>query len=335
MSASQAVIEQEVPTSAAAVRLIADIGGTNARFALFSPALGVHCQVVLACADYPDITAAIQSYLTQVGAPVIEEAALAIANPIAGDWVEMTNHQWAFSIRETCEALGLKQMIFKNDFTALAMSIPLLAADELHQVGGIAPSEKGSSMAVIGPGTGLGVSGLLQHADHWVPIEGEGGHVSISPSNERESDILKVCWERFSHVSAERLISGMGLQNLYQAICQLERIEAKSLEPAEISALGLSNTDPHCVEALATFCGLLGSVAGDLVLTLGAFRGVYIGGGIVPKLGDYFERSPFRARFEAKGRFRKHLEQVPAFVIHTKNPALFGISQAFSLKPNS
>lgn len=341
MAATQATLNEsglfqqsalrEASSASASVRLIADIGGTNARFALFSAEQGVHRQMVLACTDHADITQAIRCYLASVGNPEIQQAALAIANPITGDRVEMTNHQWAFSIDETRHSLGFDEMIFKNDFTALAMSIPVLADSDLYQVGGIAPSSKGSSIAVIGPGTGLGVSGLLQHGDHWIPVEGEGGHVTISPANARECDILEVCWEQFPHVSAERLVSGMGLQNLYQAICQLENVPAKSLEPAEISALALCESDPYCAEALAIFCSLLGSVAGDLVLTLGAFRGVYIGGGIVPKLGNYFETSGFRERFEAKGRFRKHLEQVPAFVINTKNPALFGISQAFSL----
>lgn len=314
--------------AASRVRLVADIGGTNARFALLAADHTISRQHVLACADYPEITLAIRHYLSLVGDPVIESAALAIANPITGDRVEMTNHNWAFSINETRQALGFKEMIFRNDFTALAMSIPVLPVEDLVQVGGVS-SSKGSSIAVVGPGTGLGVSGLLKRGDYWVPIEGEGGHVSISPASERECDILKVCWSRFSHVSAERLVSGMGLQNLYQAICQLEHTEARSLEPADITSLGQSGSDPHCAEALAIFCALLGSVAGDLVLTLGAFRGLYIGGGIVPKLGKYFETSGFRQRFEAKGRFRQHLEQVPVFVINTKNPALFGISQAF------
>lgn len=241
----------------------------------------------------------------------------------------MTNHHWAFSIAETRDALGLKELTFRNDFTALAMSVPLLTATDLIQVGGNAAQEKGSALAVLGPGTGLGVSGLIKAGQHWIPLEGEGGHVSASPANERECDILKICWKHYDHVSAERLVSGMGLQNLYQAICKLEGIETEDLSPAEISNRDKRNTNPHCAEALATFCGLLGSIAGNLVLTLGAFGGVYVGGGIVPRLGGYFETSPFRERFEAKGRFRGHLEPVPAYVIQAKHPALLGIGQAF------
>jgi len=310
-------------------RLIADIGGTNARFALLSPSGEVHQQTVLPCADYPDIVAAIKAYLTEIGNPPIQEAAMAIANPITGDRIKMTNHNWAFSIAETRDAVGLKQLTFKNDFTALAMSVPLLPASDLKQVGGIATQDRGSALAVIGPGTGLGVSGLVRAGEHWVPLEGEGGHVSVCPTNERECDILKVCWKQYDHVSAERLVSGMGLQNLYQAICELEGADTEALTAAEISMRATGSTDPHCAEALATFCGLLGSVAANLVLTLGAFGGVYVGGGIVPRLGSYFETSPFRERFEAKGRFRGHLEQVPAFVIQAKHPALLGIGQVF------
>ena len=311
-------------------RLLADIGGTNARFALLSPEGDVHKQIVLPCANHDDIVSAIKEYLSEIGNPPIQEAAMAIANPITGDRIKMTNHHWAFSIAATRDALGLKALTFKNDFTALAMSVPLLPATDLKQVGGNAAQQKGSALAVLGPGTGLGVSGLIRAGEQWIPLEGEGGHVSAPPANERECDILKTCWKHYDHVSAERLISGMGLQNLYQAICKLEGADADDLSPAEISNRGKRNTDPHCAEALAVFCGLLGSVAGNLVLTLGAFGGVYIGGGIVPRLGDYFETSPFRERFEAKGRFRGHLEQVPAYVIHAKHPALLGIGQAFS-----
>jgi len=310
-------------------RLIADIGGTNARFALLSPEGDVHQQIVLPCADYSDIVSAIKAYLDQVCNPPIDEAAMAIANPISGDWIKMTNYTWEFSIAETRDALNLKKLTFKNDFAALAMSLPLLTSADLKQVGGNAEQEQGSALAVLGPGTGLGVSGLVRSGENWIPLEGEGGHVSVAPASERECDIIKTCWKLYDHVSAERLVSGMGLQNLYKAICELEGAVAEDLSPAEISTRGKESADPYCAEALATFCGILGSVAGNLVLTLGAFGGVYIGGGIVPRLGSYFETSAFRERFEAKGRFRGHLEQVPAFVIHAKHPALIGIGEAF------
>ena len=301
----------------------------NARFALLSTDDQLSHNEQLVCADYPDILTAINTYLQRAGHPVIDEAAIAIANPIDGDTVKMTNHHWTFSIEQTRQALKLKTLIFKNDLTALAMSIPKLPEEELKQLGGNV-SEQGTPLAVIAPGTGLGVSGLIRAGEQWIPLQSEGGHVSISPGNAREVAILERCWQWYEHVSAERLIAGMGYQNLYRAICTLEGSAPKDISAVEISERALRRTDRCCEEALHTFCGLLGSVAGNLVLTLGAFDGLYIGGGIVPSLGSYFESSTFRDRFEAKGRFRQRLSRVPAYVIHSKNPVLHGIGQAFT-----
>lgn len=309
-------------------RLIGDVGGTNARFALLSGNGVIHSSYTLVTSEYPTITQAIRAYLELVGTPIVTEAAIAIANPVHGERICMTNHDWAFSIEETRQELSLTHLLFKNDFAALAMSVPLLQENELQQIGGEV-SKRQNTLAVIGPGTGLGVSGLLREGGSWIAVCGEGGHVSISPGNQRELAILRVCWEEFSHVSAERLVSGMGLQNIYRAICKLENKLADDLTPADISSMAISAENVYCEESLAIFCALLGSVAGNLVLTLGAFDGVYIGGGIVPKLGDYFRASEFRSRFEAKGRFVHKLAPVPAYVIKAKYPALIGIGQSF------
>ena len=314
------------------VRLIADIGGTNARFALLSNEHGIHQERVLACADYSDISGAIKDYFSMVGNPLITEAALALATPIVSDQVKMTNNHWSFSIDALKQQMGFNQLIVKNDFTALAMSIPLLSVTDLVQVGGVInESSKKTALALVGAGTGLGVSGLIPLGELWVPLEGEGGHVTAAAANDREFDIIRICRQQYPHVSAERLVSGMGLQNLYQSICTLEQVTAEPLTPQNISDQALDGSNAYCVEALDIFCGLLGSVAGDVVLTLGAYQGVYIGGGIVPKLGSYFAQSSFRQRFEAKGRFNERLKQVPAFVIDAKNPALLGIGEAFTL----
>ena len=310
-------------------RLVADIGATNARFALLDTNGQLLNQHKLACVDHPDILSAINAYLSQVSNPVIEEAAIAIANPIDGDTVKMTNHHWTFSIEQTRRALKLNTLIFNNDLTALAMSIPKLPAHELRQLGGNT-SKQASSLAVIAPGTGLGVSGLIKTGNQWIPLQSEGGHVSLSPGNNREIAILERCWDWYEHVSAERLISGMGYQNLYRAICSLEDVDPENYSAVEISRQALAGTDPYCEEALSTFCGLLGSTAGNLVLTLGAFDGIYIGGGIIPGLGSYFESSSFRQRFEAKGRFSERMCQVPAYVIHSEYPVLSGISQSLT-----
>jgi glucokinase len=310
------------------VRLIADIGGTNARFALIGTDGAPRDERALPGADYPDIVSAIEAYLAQVDTPRPSIAAIAIANPITGDRVKMTNHSWEFSIEETRQRLGLNRLLLINDFTAQAMAVPWLAPADVHVVGGGTAVENGA-MGVLGPGTGLGVSGLIRAGDLWIPLQGEGGHVSVSPGNPREAEILRVTWQRFEHVSAERLVSGMGLQNLHHAISVLEGRESESLTPAEISQRGQDGADSVCAEALETFCALLGSVAGNLALTLGATGGVYIGGGIVSRLGNYFDTSPFRQRFEAKGRFAAYLAAIPTYVIHARNPAFTGIAKVF------
>lgn len=316
------------PDSNDIYRLVADIGGTNARFALLSESAGIEQVHSLPCANYPDIVSAVQHYLALVGEPDVSEAAMAIANPIHGDEIRMTNHSWSFSISKTAAALGLQRLIFKNDFTAQALAVPHLQASELKQIGGTV-AEPETAIAVLGPGTGLGVSGLVWSGDHWVPLAGEGGHVSVSPATERECRIVEICQRKFGHVSAERLVSGMGLQNLHLAICELEGVGITGLAPADITGKALAGSDPLCEETVSLFCSILGSVAGNLALTLGAKSGVYIGGGIVPRLGELFAASPFRQRFEEKGRFKPYLENIPVFVVHAKNPALIGIGTVF------
>ena len=310
-------------------RLVGDIGGTNARFALLSQSFDLHHIKILPCKEYGDFSGAVKDYLSRVGEPDIDEAAFAIANPITGDRVQMTNHRWNFSIEETRRLLGLERLIFKNDYTTLAMSIPRLDDSDLWQLGGEAKRKK-ETYAVIGPGTGLGVSGMVYINDDWFAVEGEGGHVTLSPGSEREYAIMRLCQEWFGHVSAERLVSGPGLSNIYRAICMLEKVPEAELSPSEISQKGVMNSDPYCAESIAIFCGLLGSVAGDLVLTLGAYGGLYLGGGIAPKIKTYLQSSTFRQRFESKGRMRMLLKDVPVYVITAPTPALIGISQVFN-----
>ena len=311
-------------------KLIADIGGTNARFALYENGI-IHNEVVLTKTECPDFVSGYKYYLQKINNPKISQAAVAIANPIEGDLIKMTNRNWAFSIEATRQDLALDILIFKNDFEALALSIPFLERSDCQQIGG-GEVKPHCTIGVLGPGTGLGVSGLVYSDEKWLPIVGEGGHVSFSPSNKREAEILAQCWQEYSHVSAERLISGMGLQTIYQSIRQLNGEDEeflKPLSPKEISQKALAGTDKNSEEALNLFCGFLGTVAGNLALTLGAKGGIYIGGGIIPKLGKYFEHSSFREKFEAKGRFSDYLKQIPVFVIQAKNPALVGISRVF------
>ena len=310
-------------------RVIADIGGTHARFALLNFDGSIQQELVLQGDQYPDFADAYQDYLKRSGNPKVTQAAIAIACPIEGDRIKMTNHDWDFSIEEARQTLSLDTLIFKNDFEALALSIPYLDRAECYQVGSgkIKPE---APIGVLGPGTGLGVSGLIYSGDKWIPLSGEGGHVSLSPTTKRELMILEACWHEYQHVSAERLISGSGLQRIYEAICELDQVDAKAdLTPQEISHSALNQIDKQCAETLEVFCALLGVVAGNLALTLGANGGIYIGGGIIPKLGSYFENSLFTQRFESKGRFKNYLKDIPVFVMKSKHPALIGISQVF------
>lgn len=308
-------------------RLVADIGGTNARFAL-ETAPGVFEEVeVLACGDYPTLEAAIRAYLGRVDAQVAH-AAIGIANPVDGDEVRMTNHHWAFSIEATRQALGLSTLLVLNDFTALALALPGLKADERVQIGGGA-GKSGRPLALLGAGTGLGVSGLLPTPGGWVPLAGEGGHASFAPHDERETALLAWAQQQLGgHVSAERFLSGPGLVLIYQGLCALEQAQAEDLGAAGIVERGLSGRCPRCRETLDRFCAMLGGFAANLALTLGAQGGVYIGGGVAPRLLGYLETSPLRARFEAKGRFGAWLREIPLYVITAHCPALSGAAAA-------
>lgn len=312
-----------------AARLVGDIGGTNARFALVEAgSRQPRDERTVKCAQFPGLEQAIRAYLADHGNPVVEDIALDVATGITGDFVQLTNGPWGFSIEQTRQALGLKRLQVINDFTALALAVPTLAPGELRQVGGGA-AVAGTAIAVLGPGTGLGVSGLIPSGQGWNALQGEGGHTAFSPTTPREAAMLQWLWRKHDHVSTERVLSGMGLANLYQALCALDGRQAPARQPADITAAALDGSDAHCREALDMFCSILGAAAANLVVTLGARAGCYIGGGIVPRLGDYFVTSPFRARFEAKGRFSAYVAAVPTFVILAETPALRGLATLF------
>jgi glucokinase len=308
-------------------RLIADIGGTNARFGLEVDGELTRIEV-LPCREYPTLEAAMRSYLARNDAKPAH-AAIGIANPVTGDEIKMTNHHWAFSIEATRQALGLSTLLVLNDFTVLALSLPHLPKQELVQVGG-GEAQPNAAIALLGAGTGLGVSGLIPTRDgHLQPLAGEGGHASFSPFNAKEAAVWQYAYKKLGHVSIERFLSGPGLELIYEALCALSG-NPITLSAAEISERGLANTDPRARETLDLFCAMLGTAASNLALTLGAFGGVYIGGGIVPKLGDYFVHSPFRTRFEEKGRFASYLARIPVYVIHSAWPGMIGASAALA-----
>jgi len=307
-------------------RLLADIGGTNARFALESAPGVLEAVEVLACADHPTLAAAMRAYLdgqAQSGRP--RHAAIAIANPVTGDHVRMTNHHWEFSIEALRSDVGLATLVVVNDFTALARSLPHLRAEDKQQIGGGA-AVAGAALGLLGAGTGLGVSGLVPCGSSWTALQSEGGHVTFAPANATEVKILEHAWTEFEHVSAERLLSGVGLELLYRALAKIRGQADAGLAAPEITRRALAGDCALCDEVVETFCAMLGTVAGNLAITLGAQGGIYIGGGIVPRLGERFARSSFRSRFEHKGRFASYLSQVPTWVITAEYPAFLGVS---------
>jgi glucokinase len=309
-------------------RLLGDIGGTHARFAWQQQADAAITDIARYPTHHATLEQAIRQYLEEHRRPQPAAAALGIANPVSGDHIQMTNHAWSFSVSALKQRLGLGRLVVLNDFTALALALPTLNGDDLRPIGaGVA--EPGASMAVLGPGTGLGVSGLIADGrGGWAPISGEGGHVTLAAGNDHERAIIEQLSQRFDHVSAERVLSGPGLVNLYEAQCALIGVTARPLQPAEIAAHARTDEDPACSAALQLFFALLGSVAGNLALTLGARAGVFIGGGIAPKLFSELERSEFRVRFESKGRFADYLRPIPTWVIDARiPPALLGAAK--------
>ncbi|HLY44284.1 MAG TPA: glucokinase [Stellaceae bacterium] len=310
--------------------LVGDIGGTNARFGLVSPDGAILHSSTFACADFAAIEDAILAYLAQRGGFAMPRSgALAIAAAVTGDEIRMTNHPWRFSVASLRDRLGFARLIVINDFTAAALSLPRLAAGDRLPVGGGAPVAE-AAIGVLGPGSGLGVSGLVRAGSGWRALTGEGGHATMAPTSERESAVIGLLRQRFDHVSAERCLSGPGLVNLYHSLAALDGVPAAQYTAAQITDPETGARDPLCAEATAMFCAMLGTVAGNLALTLGAQGGVYIAGGIVPRLGQRFVASGFRERFEAMGRMRPYLAAIPCYVVTHHLPAFLGCAAALA-----
>ncbi len=314
---------------ASGYRLVADIGGTHARFAMVKP--GSHRMLQyreLVTSDYTSLAPAVEAYLAESTLPMPVDAAVAIANPVTGDRIKMTNTSWAFSRRATQKRLGLKRLLVLNDFAALALSLPLLPQKQIRQIGPGRPL-RNMPRALIGPGTGLGMAGLIPQPHGWTALPSEGGHVTASANNELESDVIAWLRKRFHHVSAERLVSGPGLVNIYHGLSHVHGKKPQNFTAAEIShEAKRPRGAPHCRAAVEMFCAILGSLAGDLALTLGARGGVYVGGGIVPAMGLMFDRSEFRNRFSDKGRMSVLLETIPTYVVEAPHAAMLGDLQA-------
>jgi glucokinase len=316
-------------------RLLGDIGGTLARWAWQSHAgAPLRDHAALPCAAHASLLESAASYLAASRNDRPVTACIGVAAPVAGDRVSLTNGSWSFSIAELERALGLERCLVINDFTALAMSLTELGPSDLRPICVALPS-RGAPMALLGPGTGLGVSGWLPNSNHGGSVlNGEGGHVTLAATDDLETRVLLRLRRRFGHVSAERALSGSGLVNLYEAVCALAGVDAQPLSPADVSAAAIAGTDRHCAEAARLFASFLGNIAGNLALTLGARGGVYIGGGVVPHLGPAFDVGIFRRRFEDKGRLAAYLRSVPVWLITADAPALIGASRALDLLPD-
>jgi glucokinase len=272
---------------------------------------------------------AVKAYLEKIQyrGQAIKQAAFAVACPVLGDQVSMTNSDWSFSIAELKNRLQLDNLAVVNDFVAQALAVPLLKENQKLKIGR-GEATKGFPIVVVGPGTGLGVSILVPQQDgQWIAVASEGGHATMPAPYPEEERVIAALRQEYGHVSAERVVSGMGLTNLYKTLLVLHGREGVSLEPQEISHRALQGDD-LCREAVQMMFGLLGTLAGNLALTAGALGGVYIAGGIIPRDGllDMFKESSFRVRFEAKGRFASYLSRIPTYVMISDYPAFLGLS---------
>lgn len=309
--------------------IVADIGGTNARFALATGKDGQHFKIehvnILSGSSYPQFSDALQAYIDSLDGVKPMAACVAIAGPISGDEVKMTNLSWSFSKKEIAQKFELEAFDVINDFAAVAVATSRLVPEDLIclKEGNADPK---ANKAILGPGTGLGVAGLAYGGDDhsWLPIPSEGGHVNMAPATAFEAEVIKAGMHQFGHVSAETFISGPGLVNLYKCVCEVEGIQPKALEPKDVTAGALSGDDLVCVKSLETFCCFLGTVSGNLVLTYGAKGGVYMAGGIVPRFIDFLKASRFSERFSNKGIMSHYVEDIPVNLIGYDQIAFLG-----------
>ena len=304
--------------------LVTDIGGTNARFALYDLSTNELSAITKVLISKDDVLLElIKSYLNSQS-ETVDMACIAIACPIdEGDLIEMTNNNLSFSRSELIKELKLTKLEVINDFTAVSTSIPRLSANDVIKIGGEEPNLN-YPIAIYGAGTGLGVSHLVKVNENWISLPGEGGHTELPMVNEEEDRILAQLRKKFGRVSCERFLSGNGIVNIYQALLQINNQPIEEITPDIIVNKALSNSCPICLATLTHFCTFMGRFGGNLALTLNTQGGVYIAGGIVPRFIEFFKASPFREAFEYKGRMSFLVKKIPVYVIIHKDPGLFG-----------
>lgn len=305
--------------------VIADVGGTNIRLAVCELETGTISNLKeFACEAFATLEDALVQYFVTLPSEV-KHLCIGIACPVESDHVVMTNLSWEFSQQALKSKLNLTSLYVINDYTAISLAVPFLSPKEKIQIGGGECQDNGVT-AVFGPGTGLGVSHIVKAAGKWISLDGEGGHVSFTPNTQKQADILFLLQSQFGHVSAERILSGQGLVNLYESLCTLSGKTAEFEQPKDVSQAALSGQCEIAVRSLTIFCQVMGAFAGNLALNLACTGGVYIAGGIVPRFVDFFQESEFRDCFEAKGRFKDYLTTIPTFLITHDNPGLLGAS---------
>jgi len=298
--------------------LLADIGGTNSRLCLADDSRQLFRATTYENRNFDSFEKVLQAFLDETAdSPRPSTVALAIAGPVFGDRVQMVNLDWGFSRKELTAAFGFDRFEVLNDFSALAWATTAFRDADLVRVGGGA-ARPDHATAILGPGTGLGVSGLVPGPAGWSAVSGEGGHATLAAATRAEAEIIEIVRREYGHCSAERIVSGPGLALLHRVMW------GPVIEPAEVSRLALDG-NPEAQETLRMFFCFLGTVAGNLAVTLGALGGVYIAGGVVPQLADSFSRSGFRERFESKGRTSDYLAAIPTSVVIADYPAFTGL----------
>lgn len=313
-------------------RLIGDIGGTNTRLALVAEGTRWERMQTYRNDGFASLEEIVATYLEAQKAKAAA-AAFAVAGPVRGGEATLTNRGWKISAHALAKRFGLDHCEVVNDFSGVALGIPALSSEDLAQLGGSTP-DSAAPVAILGPGTGLGVGGLVPTDAGARVLVTEGGHASLAPIDVRSAAIVERLRARFGHVSIERAISGQGMENIYRAIGELDGKKVAPLAAAAIGEAAKAGGDPVAAETMVHFFALLGAAAGDLALSYGAFGGVYIAGGIVPRYLESFRRSGFRAAFEFKGRMSDYVKAIPAFVILHEEVELLGLAASLDARAN-
>ncbi|MGB1296669.1 MAG: glucokinase [Psychrobium sp.] len=303
------------------VNLIADVGGTNIRLAAIDNGEITQLEC-FKCAEFDSLESVVAHYVEK-NSLTVNDACFGIAGPVVGEVLTMTNLGWSFSKESVEKALGFNQVHFINDYTAIAMSLASLNEQQLTTIHK-GEYQEAAPRIVCGPGTGLGVAQLINVNGYYHCVSGEGGHADFAPTNSRQLKLLENLMAKFEHVSIERLLSGQGIVNIYQSLAFIDGIDAQAFDASQISQAYIKKSDLLCVETMEIFSDVLAQYLGNMVLTSGAFGGVYIAGGIMPRIIDVLDKKAFTHAFSSKGRFSDYALKAPIHLITEPQPGLIG-----------